>query len=166
MATLVSLGASKLDAASLAQKQEKLFSILEQLGRVMVAYSGGTDSAFLAWAAHRALSDNAIARAEKWSKSETKAFQLHLPQRRPDEPLATTDQIAEINGLALSIAGSGMVNLGSEQAEFLIHELQSVRDLFSEIKIHEYLDRQRSTSRLFVILSMAVIGYALISVSH
>jgi pyridinium-3,5-biscarboxylic acid mononucleotide sulfurtransferase len=61
MATLVSLGASKLDAASLAQKQEKLFSILEQLGRVMVAYSGGTDSAFLAWAAHRALSDNAIA---------------------------------------------------------------------------------------------------------
>jgi hypothetical protein len=112
------------------------------------------------------LSDNAIARAEKWSKSETKAFQLHLPQRRPDEPLATTDQIAEINGLALSIAGSGMVNLGSEQAEFLIHELQSVRDLFSEIKIHEYLDRQRSTSRLFVILSMAVIGYALISVSH
>jgi uncharacterized protein len=61
MATLVSLGASKLDAASLAQKQEKLFSILEQLGRVMVAYSGGTDSAFLAWAAHRALSENAIA---------------------------------------------------------------------------------------------------------
>jgi uncharacterized protein len=61
MATLVSLGASKLDAASLAQKQEKLFAILEQMGRVMVAYSGGTDSAYLAWAAHRVLSDNAIA---------------------------------------------------------------------------------------------------------
>ena len=61
MATLVSLGASKLDAVSLAQKQEKLFAILQQMGRVMVAYSGGTDSAYLAWAAHRVLSDNAIA---------------------------------------------------------------------------------------------------------
>ena len=61
MATLVSLGASKLDAASLAQKQEKLFAILQQMDRVMVAYSGGTDSAYLAWAAHRVLSDNAIA---------------------------------------------------------------------------------------------------------
>jgi uncharacterized protein len=61
MATLVSLGASKLDAASLAQKQEKLFVILQQMGRVMVAYSGGTDSAYLAWAAHSVLSDNAIA---------------------------------------------------------------------------------------------------------
>lgn len=61
MATLVSLGASKLDAASLHQKQEKLFSILADMRRVMVAYSGGTDSAYLAWAAHRVLSDNAIA---------------------------------------------------------------------------------------------------------
>jgi uncharacterized protein len=61
MATLVSLGASKLDAASLAQKQEKLFAILQQMGRVMVAYSGGTDSAYLAWAAHSVLSENAIA---------------------------------------------------------------------------------------------------------
>ena len=61
MATLVSLGASKLDAALLAQKEEKLFSILADMGRVMVAYSGGTDSAYLAWAAHRMLSGNAIA---------------------------------------------------------------------------------------------------------
>jgi uncharacterized protein len=61
MATLVSLGASKLDAASLNQKQEKLFSLLAEMGRVMVAYSGGTDSAYLAWAANRVLSENAIA---------------------------------------------------------------------------------------------------------
>jgi uncharacterized protein len=61
MATLVSLGASKLDTASLNQKQEKLFSILADMGRVMVAYSGGTDSAYLAWAAHRVLAENAIA---------------------------------------------------------------------------------------------------------
>ena len=61
MATLVSLGASKLDAASLNQKQDKLFSLLAEMGRVMVAYSGGTDSAYLAWAANRVLSENAIA---------------------------------------------------------------------------------------------------------
>jgi uncharacterized protein len=55
------LGASKLDAASLNQKQDKLFSLLAEMGRVMVAYSGGTDSAYLAWAANRVLSENAIA---------------------------------------------------------------------------------------------------------
>jgi len=61
MASLVSLGPSKLDAAPLSQKQEKLFSLLAGMGRVMVAYSGGADSAYLAWAAHRALSGNAVA---------------------------------------------------------------------------------------------------------
>jgi uncharacterized protein len=61
MATLVSLGPSKLDAALLAQKQEKLFSILAGMQRVLVAYSGGTDSAYLAWAANRALAENAVA---------------------------------------------------------------------------------------------------------
>ena len=41
MATLVQLGIP----AEVREKQEKLFSILKDLGRVMVAYSGGTDSA-------------------------------------------------------------------------------------------------------------------------
>jgi len=40
----------KLDAVLLARKQEKLFAILGSMRRVMVAYSGGTDSAYLAWA--------------------------------------------------------------------------------------------------------------------
>jgi uncharacterized protein len=61
MASLVSLGPSKLDSALLAQKQEKLFSILASMRRVIVAYSGGTDSAYLAWAAHRALGADAVA---------------------------------------------------------------------------------------------------------
>jgi uncharacterized protein len=60
MATLVSLD-NTVDSAALDRKEKELFSILEGLGRVMVAYSGGTDSAYLAWAAHRVLGDNAIA---------------------------------------------------------------------------------------------------------
>lgn len=51
----------KLDPEKLKQKQEKLFSILRGLGEVIVAYSGGTDSAFLAWAAAQVLGDKAIA---------------------------------------------------------------------------------------------------------
>ncbi len=62
MATLVSLGPpSALDPETLQTKQERLLAQLTAMERVLVAYSGGTDSAWLAWAAARALGDNAIA---------------------------------------------------------------------------------------------------------
>ncbi len=57
MATLVGIP----DSARLHEKEAKLFSVLRDLDRVMVAYSGGADSAYLAWAAHRVLGENALA---------------------------------------------------------------------------------------------------------
>ena len=57
MASLVDVS----DPALLQAKQEKLFSALRGLDRVMVAYSGGADSAYLAWAAHQVLGANALA---------------------------------------------------------------------------------------------------------
>jgi uncharacterized protein len=45
----------------IAAKDAQLRADLGQLGRLLVAYSGGVDSAYLAWAAHRALGDNMLA---------------------------------------------------------------------------------------------------------
>jgi len=42
-------------------KRELLQAQLRKLGRVLVAYSGGVDSAYLAWAAHHALGDQMLA---------------------------------------------------------------------------------------------------------
>ncbi len=63
MAALVALQAAPdaFDLAELDSKQESLFANLRSLRRVIVAYSGGTDSAYLAWAAYRVLGDDAIA---------------------------------------------------------------------------------------------------------
>src|SRR5215468_7482248 len=57
MAALVDL----TTRTSVEQKQQALFAALASLDRVLVAFSGGTDSAYLAWAAHRVLGANAVA---------------------------------------------------------------------------------------------------------
>jgi uncharacterized protein len=64
MSTLVQLGSvppPSLDRSELQQKQEFLFRLLRDLDSVIVAYSGGTDSAYLAWAATQVLGDRAVA---------------------------------------------------------------------------------------------------------
>jgi uncharacterized protein len=45
----------------LAHKQDRLIAALQEMRSVIVAYSGGADSAYLAWAAQRALGDQALA---------------------------------------------------------------------------------------------------------
>jgi uncharacterized protein len=57
MTSLVEIAAP----AGLQSKQEKLIASLRELGHAIVAYSGGTDSAYLAWAAHQALGERAVA---------------------------------------------------------------------------------------------------------
>jgi pyridinium-3,5-biscarboxylic acid mononucleotide sulfurtransferase len=45
----------------LATKQSLLEAKLRALGRVLIAYSGGVDSAYLAWSAHQVLGNNMLA---------------------------------------------------------------------------------------------------------
>ena len=45
----------------IAEKAVQLQRELRQLGRLLVAYSGGVDSAYLAWAAHRVLGNDMLA---------------------------------------------------------------------------------------------------------
>jgi uncharacterized protein len=50
-----------LAGSNLASKSDVLVSRLRSLGRTLVAYSGGVDSAFLAWKAYQVLGQNMLA---------------------------------------------------------------------------------------------------------
>lgn len=52
---------SPVDESAAIEKQRRLFEQLRSLDSLLVAYSGGADSAYLAWAAHKALGDRALA---------------------------------------------------------------------------------------------------------
>lgn len=54
-------GVSEVSPAEVARKETALLEALAKLAAVLVAFSGGADSAYLAWAANRALGERAVA---------------------------------------------------------------------------------------------------------
>ena len=115
------------------------------------------------------ISANKIAEAAEWSKTQQETFHLNAPDRTPDDPPATPEQMEAIHGLVKSISGSDMANLGSKQASFLIDEITREKSIFTERKVHEYLDQRKSGAGagcLFLILAIVVLGYVVINASH
>jgi uncharacterized protein len=76
-------------------KETEVLSDLSQLGHVLVAYSGGVDSAYLAWAARRALGNNMLAIiADSPSLARTQladALDFAREQEIPVEVIATSE---------------------------------------------------------------------------
>jgi uncharacterized protein len=60
MTTITLVGARTVAGGDLTAKERRLVELLREPARLLVAYSGGVDSAFLLAAAHRALGDAAL----------------------------------------------------------------------------------------------------------
>jgi uncharacterized protein len=60
MTAFVSIRAAQLPAVTAEEKERQLLARLAEIPAVIVALSGGADSAYLAWAAHRALGERAL----------------------------------------------------------------------------------------------------------
>ena len=60
MSSVVQIRLDESSSLSLEQKESQLLSNLSKLPSLIVALSGGADSAYLAWAAHKSLGDRAL----------------------------------------------------------------------------------------------------------
>jgi uncharacterized protein len=82
-------------ANGLLGKRERLFDRLGALDSLLVAFSGGADSAYLAWAAHQALGERALAVTalspsfSAYDREQAEAFARHVGLRH--ELIATRE---------------------------------------------------------------------------
>jgi uncharacterized protein len=82
-------------AHGLLGKRERLFDRLRELDSLLVAFSGGADSAYLAWAAHQALGERALAVTalspsfSAYDREQAEAFARHVGLRH--ESIATRE---------------------------------------------------------------------------
>lgn len=60
MSSLVQIRKQEAEAGEVAFKQERLFAGLRELPSLLIAVSGGADSAYLAWAANQVLGERAL----------------------------------------------------------------------------------------------------------
>src|SRR5262250_2306942 len=81
MATLVNIRVGEASEAVADAKERQLLGALGALPSVIVALSGGTDSAYLAWAAHRALRERGLsitALSESYSAYDREQVEIFL----------------------------------------------------------------------------------------
>lgn len=81
MGSLVKIRIREGSAEMAEEKERGLLAGLGELGSVIVALSGGTDSAYLAWAAHRALGEKALsvtALSESYSAYDREQVEIFL----------------------------------------------------------------------------------------
>jgi len=91
------------ETPGLETKQQGLEDILQRLGSVIVAYSGGVDSAFLAHAAHRILGDQMLAIIADSPSLARSHFRDALEfARQKDIPLRTVET-AELESEAYAV---------------------------------------------------------------
>lgn len=95
MPALIHINPGQEDVRSLDEKQQALFTRLRELSSLIVALSGGADSAYLAWAAHHALGDRALgvtalsASFSAYDREMVNAFATHVGLRH--ELLSTNE---------------------------------------------------------------------------
>src|SRR3954469_14160200 len=76
---------------------DSLNARLKSLGKIMVAYSGGVDSAFLAWAAHEQLADGmlaVIADSPSLARTQLADALLFAEEQRIPVAVGATDELA------------------------------------------------------------------------
>lgn len=81
MGSLVNIRIDEVSEAVAAEKERGLLARLGESRSVIVALSGGTDSAYLAWAAHRGLGDRALsitALSESYSAYDREQVEIFL----------------------------------------------------------------------------------------